>query len=157
MTKRTTLYVTENFLQEGSELHEALMEALENSKDNITQKDITEAEDLENHPHNKKYLNASKYYLIDKDYSKKPVAECANTRMGLPTCNKGEGRYCYYRKSCELQNRLDGSDRLIPSAAHLLHKKATELHRKTNEEMSDFNPEDLPDEYYDELTRRILE
>lgn len=36
-----------------------------------------------------------------------PTAICGNIQMGLPACERGQGKYCYWMKVCSSQMRLD--------------------------------------------------
>lgn len=47
------------------------------------------------------HIGASKRHLYDDHYARNPTAICGNTSIGLPACDKGEGRHCYWLGKCE--------------------------------------------------------
>ena len=57
-------------------------------------------------------LTASQKHMIDKkDFSEHPTAICDHIRLGMKTCYRGEGQYCYCRLDCTSKTELDGSGR----------------------------------------------
>lgn len=97
-------YDTEDLEDYFDQMHEEIKSI---KKPPMTERDKAELRELINSG-NHNHLRASRRFLIDKSFSNKPVAICDNTNMGLPVCEKGEGKYCYSILPCECKCVIDG-------------------------------------------------
>lgn len=91
-------------------------------------------------------LPADQLYRVDPKYSRRPVAICGNTLMGLPCCKNGKGKHCYCKVPCGNQYSLttrDFKNRTFatPEAEAISEMEVKEALRHAHEVMATQRPE----------------
>lgn len=84
-----------------------------------------------------------------------PTAVCGNIEMGLPTCDRGSGKYCYWLKTCSNQMHLeDPSHRTMRAEVLYQYEKKRALEH--GREISDGDPV-FESEEFNAVLKEILE
>lgn len=83
----------------------------------------------------------------------KAVAICGNTQLGLPCCEKGEGKYCYSPHLCSQQMNLLNPEKRTLGAEELYKKETREA--KTHAARMAAKTRELDDIDYEELARQL--
>lgn len=73
-------------------------------------------------------LPPGKKYRVDPEYARRPTAICELPTIGLPCCEKGEGRHCMWRGVCSHQLMSDGVTR-TPQAEKLYQEEVNKALR----------------------------
>lgn len=131
-------------------------EELKTSGDNhkLVERDLAIIDKLLSDPSRAEHIAASKKYLISKNFSRNPTAMCSLCELGMPgSCKDGEGKYCYYKKACELQTKLDGSGKPASDAA--ARKLAETTNDAYDESSSKYDTAELS-RYADEIAYSLV-
>lgn len=127
------------------------MDYLERHRDRILE-DEERARDMEGR--GTRGLPPSKKYRADPGYARVPIAICDNSTIGLPTCPKGEGKYCYCKEPCESQMRLDNPKKRIPAAEKLYQESKMKAIHHAREKASRMTPRE--EEGLDNMCEMLL-
>lgn len=121
------------------------------------QEDLERAQEMQESGASDRGLPIHKKYRVNPQFSRTPTAICSNIYLGLPTCEKGEDRFCYSREVCECQAMLDGSGLLTKEAKTLFDRKAAAAVNQARRMMDQQEGHGMSEYELREIIKRILD